>query len=302
MNLQSLVDLATRKENATVAVAAAEDKEVLKAVSMAVERGMAEFLLFGDSEKIEQVMEESQRDLLNSTRIKIIHSPSVQHAAELAVQAVNQKEADVLMKGHVSTSVLLKAVLNKEWGLRTGNVLSHAAAFEVEGFENLVFVTDAAMNISPDLGQKAQIIQNTVSVARSIGIDKPKVAPLAAVEVINPQMQATLDAASLTVMNQRGQIKDCLVDGPLALDNAVSSIAARQKGIVSEVAGNADILLVPTIESGNILYKSLMYFAGAKVAAVISGAKAPIVLTSRSDLAESKLYSLALAICSSENR
>ncbi|TYO73042.1 phosphate butyryltransferase [Rossellomorea marisflavi] len=302
MNLQSLVDLATRKENATVAVAAAEDKEVLKAVSMAVEHGMAEFLLFGDREKIEQVMEESQRDLLESARIKIIHSPSVQNAAELAVQAVNKKEADVLMKGHVSTSVLLKAVLNKEWGLRTGNVLSHAAAFEVEGFEKLVFVTDAAMNISPDLGQKAQIIQNTVSVARSIGIDQPKVAPLAAVEVINPQMQATLDAAALTVMNQRGQIKDCLVDGPLALDNAVSSIAARQKGIVSEVAGEADILLVSTIEAGNVLYKSLMYFAGAKVAAVISGATAPIVLTSRSDLAESKLYSLALAICSSENR
>ncbi|MFS8185676.1 phosphate butyryltransferase [Rossellomorea marisflavi] len=302
MNLQSLVELATRKENATVAVAAAEDKEVLKAVSMAVEHGMAEFLLFGDREKIEQVMEESQRDLLESARIKIIHSPSVQNAAELAVQAVNKKEADVLMKGHVSTSVLLKAVLNKEWGLRTGNVLSHAAAFEVEGFEKLVFVTDAAMNISPDLVQKAQIIQNTVSVARSIGIDQPKVAPLAAVEVINPQMQATLDAAALTVMNQRGQIKDCLVDGPLALDNAVSSIAARQKGIVSEVAGEADILLVPTIEAGNVLYKSLMYFAGAKVAAVISGATAPIVLTSRSDLAESKLYSLALAICSSENR
>lgn len=302
MNLQSLVDLATRKENATVAVAAAEDKEVLKAVSMAVEHGMAEFLLFGDREKIEQVMEESQRDLLESARIKIIHSPSVQNAAELAVQAVNKKEADVLMKGHVSTSVLLKAVLNKEWGLRTGNVLSHAAAFEVEGFEKLVFVTDAAMNISPDLVQKAQIIENTVSVARSIGIDQPKVAPLAAVEVINPQMQATLDAAALTVMNQRGQIKDCLVDGPLALDNAVSSIAARQKGIVSEVAGEADILLVPTIEAGNVLYKSLMYFAGAKVAAVISGATAPIVLTSRSDLAESKLYSLALAICSSENR
>ncbi|MFU8688805.1 phosphate butyryltransferase [Rossellomorea sp. FS2] len=302
MNLQSLVDLATRKENATVAVAAAEDKEVLKAVSMAVEHGMAEFLLFGDREKIEQVMEESQRDLLESARIKIIHSPSVQNASELAVQAVNKKEADVLMKGHVSTSVLLKAVLNKEWGLRTGNVLSHAAAFEVEGFEKLVFVTDAAMNISPDLGQKAQIIQNTVSVARSIGIDQPKVAPLAAVEVINPQMQATLDAAALTVMNQRGQIKDCLVDGPLALDNAVSSIAARQKGIVSEVAGEADILLVPTIEAGNVLYKSLMYFAGAKVAAVISGATAPIVLTSRSDLAESKLYSLALAISSSENR
>ena len=158
--------------------------------------------------------------------------------------------------------------------------------------------TDAAMNIAPDLEQKAQIIKNAVQVAHSIGIDVPKVAPLAAVEVVNAAMQATLDAAALTMMNKRGQITGCIIDGPLALDNAVSQIAAEHKGIRSEVAGEADILLVPAIEVGNVLYKSLIYFANAKVGAVISGAKAPIVLTSRADTAESKLYSLALALCS----
>lgn len=168
------------------------------------------------------------------------------------------------------------------------------------GYDRYTIVTDAAMNIAPDLEQKAQIIKNAVRVAHSIGIDMPKVAPLAAVEVVNPAMQATLDAAALTVMNQRGQISGCIVDGPLALDNAVSQLAAEHKGIKSDVAGKADILLVPAIEVGNVLYKSLVYFANAKVGAVISGAKAPIVLTSRADTAESKLYSLALALCSAE--
>jgi phosphate butyryltransferase len=204
------------------------------------------------------------------------------------------------MKGNVSTAILLKAVLNKEYGLRTGRILSHVAIFEVPGFSKFTIVTDAAMNLEPDLQQKEQIVVNAVKIARSIGIDKPKVAALAAVEIVNPAMQATIDAASLTLMNKRGQIKDCLIDGPLALDNAISLEAAKHKGIESDIAGQADILLVPTIDVGNVLYKSLVYFAKASVGAVIAGAKAPIVLTSRSDSSESKLYSLALAICSSE--
>lgn len=202
------------------------------------------------------------------------------------------------MKGNVPTATILKEVLNKEYGLRTGSVLSHVAAFEVPDYDQLIFVTDAAMNVAPDLNQKVQIVQNSVQVARALGIEMPKVAPLAAVEVVNPTMQATVDAALLTQMNNRGQIKDCIVDGPLALDNAVSALAAEHKGIKSEVAGQADILFVPTIEVGNVLYKSLIYFAKAKVGAIIAGAKAPIVLTSRADSAESKLYSLALAVCS----
>lgn len=177
--------------------------------------------------------------------------------------------------------------------------MSQIAAFEVAGFDRLIFVTDAGMNINPDLPQKVQIIQNAVQIARSVGVVMPIVAPLAGVEVINPNMQATLDAAALTAMNRRGQIKNCIVDGPFALDNAISIDAAKHKRIAGDNAGKADILLVPTIESGNILYKSLVFFSNAKVGSIVAGAKAPIVLTSRADSAESKLYSLALAICSS---
>ncbi|UAL50962.1 MULTISPECIES: phosphate butyryltransferase [Metabacillus] len=296
MNLEDLLEKAARLENKTVAVASAEDAEVLEAVIEASERGLANFILFGNKEEIEIMLQERSTDV---NKFSIRHARSVDQASEFAVKAVFQNEADVLMKGNVPTAVILKAVLNKEYGLRTGKILSHVAVFEVPGYDRYTIVTDAAMNLAPDLDQKKQILANSVMVARKIGIDIPKVAPLAAVEVINPSMQATIDAAALTQMNKRGQIKDCIVDGPLALDNAVSFEAAEHKGIKSEVAGQSDILLVPTIEVGNVLYKSLMYFANAKVGAIVAGAKAPIVLTSRADSAESKLYSLALAICSS---
>ena len=199
-----------------------------------------------------------------------------------------------------ATSIILRAVLNSEYGLRTGKILSHVAAFEVPGYNRLLFITDAAMNIAPDLEAKAQIIRNATAAAHACGVQKPLVAPLAAVETINPAMVSTTDAASLFMMNKRGQITGCLVDGPLALDNAVSIQAAEQKGIKGDAAGKADILLVPDIESGNILYKSLVYFANAKVGSIIQGAKAPIVLTSRADSAETKVYSLALAILASQ--
>lgn len=298
MKLEELIRKATQMENQTVAVAAAEDSEVIEAVNDAVKLELGKFLLFGDREKILQLMEEKNPSLITNSAIKVIHTNSSQLAAENAVKAVKLNEADVLMKGNIPTATILKAVLNKDFGLRTGNVLSHVAVFEVDGFEQFIILSDAAMNIAPDLEQKAQIVNNTVAIAKKIGVSLPKVAPIAAVEVINPSMQATLDAAALTVMNKRGQIKDCVIDGPLALDNAISKFAAEHKGISSEVAGQADILLVPTIEVGNVLYKALVYFANAKVGAVIAGAKAPIVLTSRADSAESKLYSLALALCS----
>ncbi|WP_420490686.1 phosphate butyryltransferase [Neobacillus drentensis] len=295
--LDSLIDKAAQVSLNTVAVAAAEDIEVIEAVLAALDRNLANFILFGDEEKINSIIELKKHQNISDHHLKVVNADSNAAAAELAVKAVFNKKANVLMKGNIPTNIFLKAVLNKEYGLRTGNVLSHIAAFEVPGFNRFTIVTDAAMNIAPDLEQKAQIINNAVSLARSIGIEMPKVAPIAAVEVINPAMQATLDAAALTVMNKRGQISGCIVDGPLGLDNAVSTLAAEHKGIHNDVAGNADILLVPTIEVGNVLYKSLIYFANAKVGAVIAGAKAPIVLTSRADSAESKLYSLALALC-----
>lgn len=294
MKLEYLIDQAAGKPKKAVAVAVAEDHEVIEAVAKAIKLQLAQFRLYGNQEKIMGMLQE--HGLQTSEHVEVIAAMSNAEAAELSVKAVRNGEADVLMKGNIPTANILKAVLNKEWGLRKGSVLSHVAAFEVPNYDRLIFVTDAAMNIAPDVTQKAAIIQNTVEVARAIGIDLPKVAPIAAVEFVNPAMQATIDAAMLTQMNRRGQIKDCIVDGPLALDNAVSQIAAEHKGIVSDVAGKADILLVPTIEAGNVLYKSLVYFADAKVGAMIAGAKAPIVLTSRADSAETKVYSLALAV------
>ncbi|MGN4424454.1 phosphate butyryltransferase [Bacillus cereus group sp. MYBK30-1] len=294
MKLEHLIDQAAGQPKKTVAVAVAEDHEVIEAVAKAIKLQLAQFRLYGNQEKIMGMLQE--HGLQTSEHIEMIAAESSAEAAELSVKAVRNGEADVLMKGNIPTANILKAVLNKEWGLRKGSVLSHVAAFEVPNYNRLIFVTDAAMNIAPDVTQKAAITQNTVEVARAIGIELPKVAPIAAVEVVNPAMQATIDAAMLTQMNRRGQIKNCIVDGPLALDNAVSQIAAEHKGIVSDVAGKADILLVPTIEAGNVLYKSLVYFADAKVGAMIAGAKAPIVLTSRADSAETKVYSLALAV------
>lgn len=298
-NIMKLVDLlhqAANLEGKIVAVAGANDREVIAAVIEAVKRKLATFLLFGPRDEIEALLEKEEP----VGNYKIIQARTKEQAAELAVRSVHHNEADVLMKGNIATSIILKAVLNKEYGLRTGRVLSHVAVFDIDGFEYCKIVTDAGMNINPDLEQKKQIILNAVEVANAIGIKMPTVAPLAAVETVNPSMQATMDAALLTQMNRRGQIKGCIIDGPLALDNAISWEAAKQKNIESDVAGKANILLVPSIEAGNILYKSLVYFAKADVGGIIAGAKAPIVLTSRADHAKSKLYSLALAICTSE--
>lgn len=298
MNLEQLVNDLSKQPNKTVALAAAADKGVIEAVHKAIRIQLASFILYGDKHELKQML--ADEGLIESPFLQIVDAQSEQEASRMAVKAVRNGEADVLMKGMVSTSVILKEVLNKEYGLRKGKILSHVAAFDIEGYERLIFVTDSGMNIEPDLTQKGEIVKNAVAIARSIGVELPKVVPLAAVEVVNPAMQATLDAAALTQMNKRGQISDCFIDGPLALDNAISEKAAEQKGIQSEVAGKADILLVPSIEVGNALYKSLVYFAHAKVGGVIAGAKAPIVLTSRADSSESKVYSIALAVSSAK--
>lgn len=300
MRLNDLIQQASTLDDNVVAVATAADLEVLEAVSMAIEHDMASFRLYDNEHKLKEMMVMHFPHLLNHPKVFRHHVKNDQQAAIAAVKSVRLNEANVLMKGHIPTAVILKAVLNPDFGLRTGSVLSHVAAFEINGYDRLIFVTDAAMNIAPDLAQKVQIIQNAVKVAHGVGVLNPIVAPLTAVEIVNPAMQPTLDAAALVVMNTRGQITGCVIDGPVALDNAISVEAAHHKGLTGQYAGQADILLVPNIEAGNILYKSLVYFARAKVGAVIVGAKAPIVLTSRSDSAESKLNSLALAICSVE--
>lgn len=294
MKLADLLDHAKKGPVQTIAVAHAEDHEILKAVKHAVDHKLARFILFGNRTRLQLALENHS---ICGEWVDVIHSETPEASAEQAVKTVRHQNAEVLMKGNLPTSTLLKAVLNKDSGLRTQHLLSHVAVFEVKGYERLLFVTDAAMNMKPDLIELEQIVANAVKVARALGVDLPKVAALAAVETVNPKMEATIHASALTQMNRRGQIKHCLIDGPLAIDNAVSALSAEHKHVTGEVPGNADILVVPSIEAGNILYKSLIYFAGAKVSAIIAGASAPIVLTSRSDSFESKLYSIAMALC-----
>jgi phosphate butyryltransferase len=199
------------------------------------------------------------------------------------------------MKGLVQTADFLRAVLDKDTGIKKNGVLSHIGLFETPFYHKLIGVTDAALNIEPTVLEKAEIIKNGVELFNKLGYETPKVAVIGAVEVVNPKMQATIDAAMLTVMNKRGQIKNCIVDGPLALDNAVSKEAAMHKNIDSEVAGDCDLMITHSIDAGNVLYKSMNFIGGAKVAAVLMGATVPIVLTSRADSKESKFYSIALA-------
>ncbi|WP_255415497.1 phosphate butyryltransferase [Exiguobacterium sp. RIT452] len=297
MRFDVMVQQAARLQDSVVAIASADDEEVMDAVSLAIENELARFHLFGDATRIQKMIHDRR---LDESQFVITHTATAQEAAERAAYAVRKGDADVLMKGLVPTATFMKAVLNKETGLRSGNVLSHVALFEVPGRDTAIGLTDAAIHIAPTLEDKVHIIENGVTALRAIGYTLPKVAVLAAVEVVNPTMQATIDAALLTQMNRRGQIKDCLIDGPLALDNAVNLEAAKQKGLTGDVAGAADLLVVPQIEVGNVIYKSLMYFAHASVAAILVGAKAPVVLTSRADTAEAKLYSLAFALLNAQ--
>jgi phosphate butyryltransferase len=275
-----------------LAVAAAADRSVLAAVKEARGRGLAQPLLFGDANEIRRICESLHLRLPDDA---IVHCASDLDAARLAVQAVSEGRAEVLMKGMIHTDDFLRAVLNKEVGLRTGALLSHVFLCEIDAGARLLFVTDAAMNIAPDLTQKAQILLNAVYLARIFRIEKPKVAVCAAVEVVNPAMPHTLEAAALSKMSDRGQFKDCIIDGPFALDNAVSPHAARVKKIHSPVAGHADIVLCPDVESGNMMVKCFAHLAGGRLAGVIVGAAAPIVLTSRADNAEAKMLSIAVA-------
>jgi len=295
--LEELLNLAKAKAKKTISVAAAHDKEVLVAVTEAVTLGIVNAILVGDEVKIKEICVDEKLSLENIT---IIHEEDVVKAATKAVEQVALGNADFLMKGMLNTSDLLKAVLNKEKGIRGQGMLSHVMLYDVSTYHKLISLTDGGMVMYPELKDKIGIINNAVMVAHKLGIENPKVAPICAVEVVNPSMQATIDAAMLSQMNKRGQIKGCIIDGPLALDIAISQQAARHKGIVSEVAGDSDILLVPSIESGNFLGKALTYFAGAENAGVIVGAKCPVVLVSRADSARSKLYSIALGSIISE--
>nr|WP_245533155.1 phosphate butyryltransferase [Coprothermobacter platensis] len=293
-NFDELLETVKKANPVKVSVAQADDEEVIETVKMATENGIAQFYLVGNGKAIQEKCSQLH---VNMSQVEIVDEPDLEKTPRTAVSLVSSGKAQVLMKGLIHTADYLKAVLDKEIGLRKDkSLLSHVGVFQVPAFDHFIVLTDAAMIIAPDLGQKVSIIENAVMVARALGIETPKVAALSAVETVNPDMPSSVEAAILAKMGERGQIKNCIIDGPLAFDNAVSKEAAEHKGIHSPVAGAADILLVPDIEAGNILYKSFTYAAGATMAGIVVGARAPIVLTSRADTAESKLYSIALAV------
>ncbi len=273
-------------------VVAAHDEHVLDAVMEARNRGIADPILVGDENRIRKIAEKHSYNL---SEVKIINEPDNERAAELSVGLVHDGEGDILMKGLVDTASFLRPVLNKTKGLRKGDILSSIALVELANYHKIFLLTDGGLNIDPDLKTKIAILKNAVFFMRRCGIETPKVAVLGAYELINETMEATVHAALLSKMAQRGQIRNCVIDGPLSIDNAISRKSAEFKGIVNEVAGDADILLCPNIETANVLYKSVVYFAGAGTAGLVLGASAPIILTSRADSEQVKLNSISAA-------
>ncbi len=290
--MQDLIDLAKTKTKKTIVVAVAEDSAVMEAVEMAKTEGFVNAVLYGDERKILDVFNNLG---LNSDDYEIHHVSDAKTACMQAVEHVSKNTGHFLMKGHVDTSVILKAALDKDIGLRTSRRLSHVSVIETSNYHKLLFMSDGAMNIAPNVDEKQEIIENAGIIANAIGIKTPKVGCVAAVEKVNPKMQATLDADELKKRSEKGIIKNIIVDGPFGLDNAINKEAAAHKGIQSPIAGDLDILLMPAIEAGNVFYKTMMFLANAKSASVIAGAKCPIVLTSRADSKESKFYSIALS-------
>lgn len=278
----------------TVSVAVAQDSAVLEAVRAAKNRGIANAVLVGDEAKIKAVAAEGSIDISD---FEIIHEPDEWTAALTAVKLAHDGKVDMYMKGLLETKTFLKSILDKEVGLRTGNPLSHVCVFDIPGIEQLLFLTDVAFMTYPTLDDKVHIIENTVKVAHACGIPMPKVAPLAAVEVVNPKMPATVEAAKLTEMNAQGDITGCIVDGPLSLDLAIDPEAALHKGATGrKIQGDADILLFPDIHAGNLVYKAIVHMVeGVKNGCILTGTSVPAILTSRSDTFETKVNSIALA-------
>lgn len=286
----TLINLIRHNNRIRCAIACAEDETVLASVIQAYDLGLIEPILFGNKSEIEDLLH-NRRDLF-----EIIDSNSKEEACTLAVQSISNRTNRLLMKGFVDTSVLLKAVLNKEWGIRDKSVLSHVCVATLPHSDKLYFISDSAMNILPDLMTKKAIIENAVSVALSCGVKLPKVGVLSAIEKVNEKMPSSVDAALLSQMAKRGEILNCTVDGPFAFDNAIDIHAAHHKGVTHPNAGECDVLVVPNIEAGNILYKSITYFSKGDVAGLVVGAKVPIILTSRADSEADKLNSIVCAI------
>lgn len=292
IGFESLLDRAKSMGRAKVAVAAAADKEVLEAIKLAETEGLITPILIGDVLEIKRLAKEIEFSLDGA---ELIHEPNPEVVANRAVDAVVDGQAHFLMKGLINSSDFLRAVLRPDRGLRTGRLLSHLSAFQVPGFPHMLFVTDGGMNIAPNLAQKKEILENSLLYLNSIGMDSVNVIVLTANEVASQKMPATMDAQALADMSLAGEFPGAIVEGPLALDGAVSAAALKHKGISSRINGEVDLFLVSCIEVGNVLGKSMVYFAGATMAGIVLGAKVPIVLTSRNDTPRSKFMALTMA-------
>jgi phosphate butyryltransferase len=296
-NIEELINEAKKTKPLRLAVVAAADEVVVDSIKKATKEGIVEPILIGDQGKIKEIV--ANKGLTDD--VIVMGTESKKESAHKAMEFIQKGEADYPMKGHISTSIILKALLDKQYGLRGDNILSLVTLIYLEKEKKFVILTDGGMNISPSLEDKVDLINNASHMAKAIGIEKPKAAVLAAVEAVNPSMGATLDAAALSKMSDRGQIS-AEVDGPLAFDNAISKKAAEHKGIDSKVAGDADILLVPDIEAGNVLYKSLVFYGDQPSASVVLGAKVPLVITSRADSSSTKFNSIALGKIMTEDK
>jgi len=297
--LKSFTDILSRAKEGSrkrIAVAGAEGEAVLKAISAAAEADLVEAVLIGNEEKINKIANDIDISLADVEIHNVLDENEIAHHA---VSLVDQGKVDGLMKGKVSTPSLLKAVLDKQYNLRTGRLLSHVSLLEIPSYHKLLMITDGGMVITPDFNEKVAIIKNGVEIMHKLGVAKPKIAVLAAIEKVNPKMIETEHAAELAAMSQRGELGECLVEGPMAVDVAFSPEAAAIKGIDSAIAGDPDILLVPNIACGNIFAKGLWHLAKAKIAGLVVGARKPVILLSRSDNAETKLNSIALGAVSS---
>ncbi|MDA8216170.1 MAG: bifunctional enoyl-CoA hydratase/phosphate acetyltransferase [Dehalococcoidales bacterium] len=291
--IETAREAARRHGPRTIAIAGADQRESVLAAAHAWREGLGRAILIGDEDRIKEIAQAEHVDL---DGITVAHEGDLEMMTRRAAQMVSRGQADLLMKGRVDTARFMRGALDKDVGLRTGRLLSHVAVFEMPGYERLVMLTDAGVIVAPTIEQKVEIIQNAVAVAHRLGIPLPKVAVLAATEGLNLKIKATVEAAILSKMADRQQITGCLVDGPLAVDTAMSPEIARAKGLTGPVAGQADILVVPNIESGNLLGKAMNYFGGGILAGVVGGARCPLVVVSRSDPEMSKHVSMALAL------
>ena len=293
-NFDQLLEAAMERAPKRVAIVGGGQRQTLHAARLARGLGLAQVILIDSQARVESIAAEQGVDLAG---MELIEEDDMIQAAYRAVEMVHAEEIDLVMNGRALPVELMKAALDRERGLRIGKVITDVSVFEIPGFDRLVFVSDVAIVVSPNLAQKVAIVQNAIDTAIELGVERPRVAILASTEMVNPEMPANMDAANLSKMAERGQIRGGIVDGPLALDNAISLKAAQMKDIESEVAGHADILITPDVESGNILAKALAYFAKGQMAGVVVGAKCPIVMPSRSDPPQQKMMSMALGVC-----